>query len=57
MCSSDLYRNKYGYDPSRYPNAERISDRAIALPVGPHVADEDIDYIARQFAQSLREIH
>jgi len=51
------YRDKYGYDPSRYPNAERISDRAIALPVGPHVADEDIDYIARQFAQSLREIH
>jgi len=51
------YRDKYGYDPSHYPNAERISDRAIALPVGPHVADEDIDYIARQFAQSLREIH
>lgn len=51
------YRDKYGYDPSRYPNAERVSDRAIALPVGPHVADEDIDYIARQFAQSLREIH
>ena len=51
------YRDKYGYDPSRYPNAERISDRAIALPVGPHVADEDIDYIARQLAQSLREIH
>ena len=51
------YRDKYGYEPSRYPNAERISDRAIALPVGPHVADEDIDYIARQFAQSLREIH
>jgi dTDP-4-amino-4,6-dideoxygalactose transaminase len=51
------YRDKYGYDPGRYPNAERISDRAIALPVGPHVADEDIDYIARQFAQSLREIH
>ena len=51
------YRDKYGYDPGRYPNAERISDRAIALPVGPHVGDEDIDYIARQFAQALREIH
>ena len=51
------YRDKYGYDAGRYPNAERISDRAIALPVGPHVGEQDIDYIARQFAQSLKEMH
>jgi len=51
------YRDKYGYDPSRYPNAERISDRAIALPVGPHVGEDDIEYIARTFAQALKEIH
>ena len=51
------YRDKYGYDPGRYPNAARISDRAVALPVGPHVGDQDIDHIARQFAQALREIH
>jgi len=49
------YRDKYGYDPSRYPNAERISDRAIALPVGPHVGEDDIEYIARTFAQALKE--
>lgn len=51
------YRDKYGYDPGCYPNAERISDRAIALPVGPHVGDEDIDHIARAFAQALKEIN
>ena len=51
------YRDKYGYDASRFPNAERISDCAIALPVGPHVGNEDIDYIARSFAQALKEIH
>ena len=50
------YRDKYGYDPARFPNAARISDHAIALPVGPHVAEEDIDYIARTFAQSFKEI-
>lgn len=50
------YRDKYGYDAARFPNAARISDRAIALPVGPHVAEEDIDYIARTFAQSFKEI-
>jgi dTDP-4-amino-4,6-dideoxygalactose transaminase len=51
------YRDKYGYNPNRYPNAARISDHAIALPVGPHVGDEDIDHIARTFAQALREIN
>ena len=50
------YREKYGYDPVRFPNAAAISDRAIALPVGPHIGDEDMDYIARAFAQALKEI-
>jgi len=50
------YREKYGYNPSQFPNAARISDCAIALPVGPHVGDEDMDYIARNFAQALKEI-
>lgn len=50
------YREKYGYDRARFPNAERISDQGIALPVGPHVGEEDMDYIARAFAQALEEI-
>jgi dTDP-4-amino-4,6-dideoxygalactose transaminase len=50
------YREKYGYERARFPNAERISDQCIALPVGPHVGEEDMDYIARAFAQSLEEI-
>lgn len=50
------YREKYGYDRARFPNAERISDQCIALPVGPHVGEEDMDYIARAFAQALEEI-
>jgi perosamine synthetase len=49
------YREKYGYDRTRFPNAERISDQCIALPVGPHVGDEDMDYIARAFARALKE--
>jgi dTDP-4-amino-4,6-dideoxygalactose transaminase len=31
------YREKYGYDASLYPNAARLSDAGIALPVGPHL--------------------
>lgn len=40
------YREKYGYDAGRYPNAEAISDRGIALPVGPHLETGDVETIA-----------
>jgi perosamine synthetase len=40
------YREKYGYDSARFPHAEAISDRSIALPVGPHVETDDAVRIA-----------
>ncbi len=40
------YSDKYGYWPDSFPNAEAISDRSVALPVGPHLGSEDMDYIA-----------
>ena len=38
------YRKKYGYR-SQFPNAEKISDRSICLPIGPHLSNEDLDQI------------
>lgn len=49
------YRTRYGYRPETYPQAERISDQSIALPVGPHLKDGDVDYIARAFARAIKE--
>lgn len=43
------YRTKYGYDAARFPHAEEVSDRSIALPVGPHLERADINYIAEQW--------
>jgi perosamine synthetase len=40
------YREKYGYDSSVYSQAETISDGSIALPVGPHLNDSDMEHIA-----------
>jgi len=31
------YRSKYGYNENQFVNAAAISDRIIALPVGPHL--------------------
>lgn len=43
------YRNKYGYDPEMFRAAAEISDQSIALPVGPHVSQDDIRYIVETF--------
>lgn len=40
------YQGKYGYDETKYPNATRISDGGIALPVGPHLDAGDMKIIA-----------
>ena len=36
------YKKRYGYIDGTFPNAEIISDNAIALPVGPHLNGTDI---------------
>ena len=45
----NYYRTKYGYEAKMYPNSSLISDNSIALPVGPHVSEEDVHYMAAQF--------
>ncbi len=39
------YRKKYGYQRSQFPNAEKISDRSLCLPIGPHLSNGDLDQI------------
>ena len=49
------YRNKYNYDLALYPNAVRVSDQSIALPVGPHLTTDDMGYIASVFEKVCKE--
>jgi dTDP-4-amino-4,6-dideoxygalactose transaminase len=49
------YREKYGYDATMFPCAEMISDCSIALPVGPHISDDDIDYMVDHVHQTIQE--
>ena len=50
------YRDKYGYDAGRFSEASRIADRSVALPVGPHVQAEDVEYIAQQLSRIVGEM-
>jgi len=42
--------------PGRYPNASWISDASIALPVGPHLNEDDMAYIADAVGAAISEL-
>jgi len=50
------YKNKYGYSDTSFPVAARISGNSIALPVGPHVDNEDIDYMVAVLGDAITKV-
>ena len=50
------YRQKYRNPDHGYPSAAEISQRSIALPVGPHLWADDMDYIAQRLTETLQEV-
>lgn len=49
------YREKYGYKPGQFPIAEQISNKSIALPVGPHLGPDHMAYIVKSFKEAVDE--
>lgn len=49
-----FYKEKYGWDSSLFPNAQRISDCSIALPVGPTLSESDILLVGEAFAAACK---
>ena len=49
------YEQKYSYSKENFPIASDISERTIALPVGPHLNTDDMIYIINQFKKIIRE--
>ena len=50
------YKAKYGYGDNSFPVASRISANSIALPVGPHVDPEDIEYVVEMIKEAIKEV-
>ncbi len=48
------YAEKYGYSKNTFPNAAWISAASIALPVGPHLQEDDMAYIGQAFKTVLK---
>ena len=49
------YRQKYGYTAQPFINAARISHQSIALPVGAHLDEDDMDYVADNLTTILED--
>jgi len=49
------YKEKYAYNDNSFPIASWISSHSVALPVGPHIDVEDIDYIVQSIKKALIE--
>lgn len=47
------YRRKYGYDASSFSGAEALSDASVALPVGPHLTEEDMCTISGELRSAI----
>ncbi|MGK5091728.1 DegT/DnrJ/EryC1/StrS family aminotransferase [Deltaproteobacteria bacterium TL4] len=50
------YKEKYGYGDKSYPVAAWISEHSVALPVGPHLDLEDMEYIVNAVKNAIQEV-
>jgi len=50
------YRDKYGFPEDSFPIARSISDGSIALPVGPHLGEEDMRFIGGAVRRAMEGI-
>lgn len=49
------YQKKYGFTEGKFPEATKISDESIALPVGPHLGIDDMNEIVRHVSNLHKE--
>lgn len=50
------YREKYGFRADEFPIAARLSYSSVALPVGPHLGDEEMDRIGKAVREAIAEV-
>jgi dTDP-4-amino-4,6-dideoxygalactose transaminase len=41
------FREKFGFERGSFPNAEKIGDSTLSIPMYPTLSDEDVDYVAK----------
>jgi perosamine synthetase len=50
-----LYQQRYGYKPGDFPNAERLYEQSISLPIWPGMTTAQVDRVAAALLEILHE--
>lgn len=50
------YHEKYGHRDGDFPVAARLSNSSIALPVGPHLSGDDMEYMAQTLKDAIASV-
>jgi dTDP-4-amino-4,6-dideoxygalactose transaminase len=53
----EYYKNKYGYNKKKFKNAEMFSGSSICLPVGPHLNQNHMTFIAKNIINTIKNIN
>lgn len=51
-----IYQNRKNRQERDYPNAQDFSDRVLCLPVGPHVGEPEVKYMADKVLEWLKSV-
>ena len=49
------YKKKYGYNKKKFKNAEMFSDSSICFPVGPHLNQNHMIFVAKNIINLVQE--
>ena len=48
------YQREFGYMPGDFPNAERLYERSLSLPIWPGMSEEQVDRVASTLMEIVR---
>lgn len=51
-----FYKKKYSLEPSTFSNASQLSDHSVALPLGMHLENADVDFIVATLSDILKSL-
>lgn len=51
-----FYKKKYNLEPSTFSNASQLSDHSVALPLGMHLENADVDFIVATLSDILKSL-
>lgn len=53
---SGYYRDRYGAQEQEFPEARQISEGSLAIPVGPHLDDDDLEFLVESLLEALHGV-